>query len=108
MTPHGSAGGVVSWMERRRRTIAAKCVVAFEGVGREIVNVDVTAGRNVFAGEADDLAVLADRLALGDKTDGDLVAETDAAGDRDGGAVELVFLTGLKRPRGDGDVVLRP
>jgi hypothetical protein len=107
MALRGRAGGVISGMKGRRWAVAAKGVVALKNVGREIVNVDVSAGGNVLAGEANNLAVLANRLALGDGADGDLVAKADAAGDREDGSVELVFLTGLKRPRGDGDVVLR-
>ena len=70
--------------------------------------MNVIACRNIRAGEANDLAVFANRLTLGDGTNSDLVAETDAAADRQDGPVELEFLTWLKRPRGDGDVVLRP
>ena len=69
--------------------------------------MDVAAGRDVFAGEADDLAVLADGLTLGDGADGDLVTEADAPIRGEDGAVELVFLTGQEGPGGDGDVVFR-
>src|SRR5262249_29509607 len=72
---------------RRRRTRGAEGVVALEGVGRDVVDVDVVAGGDVRGGEADDLAVLADRLALADGAQGDLVAEADAAADGEGVAV---------------------
>ena len=69
--------------------------------------MDVAAGRDFLAGEADDLAVLADGFALGDGANGDLVAEADAAIRGEDGAVELVFLARREGPGGDGNVVFR-
>src|SRR5581483_8781013 len=64
---------------RRRRAVAAEGVVAVEGVGPDVVDVDVSAGGDVLAGEADDLAVLAHGLAGRDRPHGQLVPQTDPA-----------------------------
>ncbi len=69
--------------------------------------MDVASGRDFLAGEADDLAVLADGFAPGDGADSDLVTEADAAIRGEDGAVELVILTWQEGPGGDGDVVFR-
>ena len=68
-------------LERRRRLhvlrglgVGAERVVAVERAHREVVQVDVLAGRDVPACEADDLVVALDRLALRDRARRDLVA----------------------------------
>src|SRR5439155_13425540 len=88
------------------RHLAAKRIVALEGVSADVVDVDVAAGRDVLAGEADDLPVLVDRLALPDVAQGELVAEVDPAAQAQGAAVVLHFETRLEVPGGDGDIVL--
>ena len=55
-------------------SLGAEGVVALELAGFDVVDVDVLARRDVPAGEADDLAVLEDRLAFLDRADGELVA----------------------------------
>ena len=54
--------------------ILGEGVVALEGGERAVVRVHVAAGRDVLGGEADDLAELEDRLALGDRLRRHLVA----------------------------------
>src|SRR5262249_34169794 len=90
---------------RRRRAVAAEGVVALEGGGADVVDVDVAAGRDVLAGKADDLAVLGDRLALPDRPQGELVPQADAPGGGEGGAA--VPHPGPRRDGtgGDGDVI---
>src|SRR5262249_11676101 len=90
----------------RRWAVAAKGVVALEGVGGNVVDVDVGAGRDVLAGEADDLAVLADRLAHPNGAKGELVSQADAARQLEGAAVELDFQPFGQVPGGDGGVVV--
>src|SRR5262249_56001400 len=46
---------------RRRRAIAAERVVALERIGADTMPLHVIPGRDVLAGEADDLAVLVHR-----------------------------------------------
>src|SRR5205085_3738548 len=87
------------------RTVAAEGVIALEGVGGDVMDMDVIAGRDVLAGEADDLAVLVDRLALLDGPQGDLVAETDPAGQGERLALVIELLPGGERAGGDGDIV---
>src|SRR5919109_795837 len=70
--PEARLGGL-----RRRRTIAAKRVVALEGIGGNVVYVDMIARRDVLIGEADDLTVLVDRGALLDRHERDLMTEAD-------------------------------
>ena len=60
--------------------LAAEGVVAGEVVHLDVVHVDVLAGLDVLAREADDLVVLAHRLALRDRPGRDLVAGGDARG----------------------------
>src|SRR5262249_30287347 len=62
----------------RRRAVAAESVVAFEGVGRHVVHVDVAARGDLLAGKADNLAVLVDRGAFRDSAQSDLVTHADA------------------------------
>src|SRR5262249_3816921 len=62
---------------RRGRAVPAKGIIPLERPGTDIVNVHVSAGRDVLAGETDDLAVLADRLSLGDGRERDLVSHAD-------------------------------
>ena len=71
------------------------------------MDVDVLARRDVLAGEADDLAVLVDRLALLDSQQSDLVAQADALRQAQRVAVVLKLGPGRQETRGDGDVVLR-
>src|SRR5207302_8578383 len=63
---------------RGRWAVTAEGVVALEGVGPDVVDVDVPAGRAVGRGEADHLAVLEDRLPGGDGPHGELVPEAEA------------------------------
>ena len=63
--------------------IGAEGVVALELAHREIVEMHVLAGRDVAAGEADDLVVAAHRRAGLDRARGDLVAGRDEPGDGD-------------------------
>ena len=90
---------------RQQRLVLAvlgEGVVALELGERAVVGVDVGAGRDVLGGEADDLAELEDRLALGDLCRGHLVAAHDAGrgGDALHGDVRH------HRVDGDDDVVL--
>src|SRR5262249_39968374 len=87
------------------RAVAAEGVVALEVVGREVVDVDVLAGGDVGAGEADDLAVLVDRLALLDRPQRDLVAHADARRQRDRVAVDPQLRPRRQVTGRDGDVV---
>ena len=68
-----------------------------------IVLVHPVAGGDRLAGEADDLAELPDRLARGDRLDGDLVAEGDALMRRDAFGDRGAWLGSLGR---DDDIVL--
>src|SRR5204862_536748 len=88
-----------------RRAVLAEGVVALEQVGTEVVDVDQLAGRDVARGEADDLAVLADGVALGDLLQRDLVAEADAGGEGDVAAAYVEGLALGEVAGGDGDVV---
>src|SRR5262249_56614759 len=89
-----------------RRAVAAEGVVALEGVGREVVDVDVLSRSDLLAGETDDLAVLVDGRALLDGDEGDLVAEADAGGEGDGLPLEGEGGAGREVTGGDGDVVV--
>ena len=64
--------------------------------------MDQLARRDVLAGEADDLPVLADGLALLDGDEGDLVPQPDALAESDAQHLGPVGQVA----RGDGDVVL--
>ena len=81
--------------EGRGLDVGAEGIVAGEVPHLDVVGVDVLAGRDVGAGEADDLVVLAHRLAGPDRPGRDLVAGGDprAAGEilgRDGGIGQKV------------------
>ena len=54
---------------------------ALENVGGDIVDMHVSAGGNVLLGEADDLAVFANRFAFGNSAERELMAQPNAAGD---------------------------
>src|SRR5262249_53143796 len=64
---------------RRRRTIAAKRIVPLEGLGGDVMDMDMAAGSNVLTGEADDLPVLPDCFAFGNISQRKLMAEPDPA-----------------------------
>src|SRR5262249_20634146 len=86
----------------RRGPGLAEGVVAFEGVGRAVVDVDVVTGGDVLAGEADDLPVFQHRRAPGDRLEGDLVPHADAAGEGDGRAAHGQAGARREVPGGDG------
>jgi hypothetical protein len=71
------------------------------------VDVDVAAGRDVLAGEADNLTVLVDRLALPDVPQGDFVPQADPPGQLQGAPVMPDLQPGLEVAGGDGDVIFR-
>src|SRR5262249_4276387 len=58
---------------RRRRTIAAESIIALEGLGTDVVDVNVLAGGNVFVGKANDLPIFGDSFAFFDEPQGKLV-----------------------------------
>ncbi len=60
---------------------------------------------DVAAGEADDLAVLGDGLALLDRPQCELVSQTDAAGDGEAFALEVDLHARGQVLGGDGDVI---
>ena len=91
----------------RRRAIRAKRVIALEGLGADVVDVDVIARLDVLAGEADDLAVLIDRFAFLDRLQRELVPQANASSDRQFLAVKVQHGAGLKRLGDDGQVILR-
>src|SRR5690606_20659685 len=84
-----AAAGAAEALERRPRLrrqqrlharVPGESVIALEGREGAVVSVDVGAGRDVLAGEADDLPELQDRLALRDAHDRHLVAAGYAGG----------------------------
>jgi len=78
-----------------RRTIPTEGVIALEGIGGHIVDVDVITRRNVLAGEADDLAILVDGLSARNGAESELVSESHAGVESQGCIVEDERLTGL-------------
>src|SRR5262249_48486392 len=92
---------------RSCRTIATKRVVALKGVGGDIMDVDVSAGGDVLAGESDDLPVLEDGLPLLDRHERDFIAEANSVGEPGGLAVDLDLGVRWQVAGGDGDVILR-
>ena len=72
------------------------------------MDVDERAGRDRLRGEADDLAVLAHRLAGGDVGQGDLVAQPDRLADLDGPAAQVKDGPARDRPRRHRHVVVVP
>src|SRR5262249_9107073 len=79
----------------RGRDLGGVGVVALEGPELDVVDVDVLTGGDVAAGEADDLAVLADRVALPDRGQGELVAHLDRGREAERRVVEAGH--GLRR-----------
>jgi hypothetical protein len=79
--------------------------VALEALSRQVVDVDVRAGRDVDRGEPDDLAVLANRLAAGDGTGADLVAVRDLVDEDERAARRGDRRPGRERLGRDRDVV---
>jgi hypothetical protein len=74
-------------------------------VDLDVVGVDVVAGRDRLRGEADDLPVATDGVALGDGADRDLVAGRDHLADGDLAIPGLEAGPRQERHLGDDDVV---
>src|SRR5262249_29057510 len=102
------AGHVSARRRKRRGPVLAKSVVALEGRSADVVDVDVLARGDVLAREADDLAVLSDRLPFLDSPQRELVPEADSVGEPHGGSVHLDVESRLQIASSDGDVVLGP
>ncbi len=83
---------------RRLRPLGGKGIVALEQVGFQIMDVDVRASGDRLRREADDLPVLAHRLAHGDVGQGDLVPQTDRVANLDRRPIQLQDKPTRNRP----------
>src|SRR5262249_61477792 len=72
-----------AWLRggRRRRTIATKRVIAIKRLGRDVLDMNVTARGNALAGESNDLPELVNAFALGDVAQGQLLPQPVGLGD---------------------------
>src|SRR5262249_39390225 len=93
--------------QRSGRAIAAEGVIALEGISADVMDVDMAACRDVFAGKADNLPVFVDRFAALDVAQSNLVPQADALAEGKRRCVELKLGTGRKVSRGHGDVIFR-
>ncbi len=87
--------------------LGADVGVALEGAGLDVLEVDVIAGADGAACEADGLAVLADGGTVGDVAKGELVAAANVGAEGDGAVIPMEGGAGLEVGLGDGHVVLR-
>ncbi len=90
--------------EIRRMGVGTERIVPLEVAHDAVVRVDVRAGRHVVGRKADDLIVLAQRLALPDRARQDLVAGRDA---RRGRNLALDSGVGQDVHAGHDDIVVR-
>lgn len=91
---------------RRRRNGGAAGVVLDEIPLVQVMGMNVIAGIDALGRRANDLAVFVDLVSLGNRADGDLVAELDGLVQRDRSAGDFQVVALFEVAGGDADVVI--